>query len=65
MIYFGIFCTTIIAIVYIVKKYSCKHEWIEQKIEYTESVMGLKKYKIITQKCEKCGKIEIDKYHIN
>jgi hypothetical protein len=65
MIYFGIFCTTIIVIVYIFKKYSCKHEWEEKQIEYTESIMAWEKYKIITQKCKKCGKIEIDKYHIN
>lgn len=65
MIYFGILCTTIIVIVYIVNKYSCKHDWEEIKTEYTESVMGWSKYKVVTQKCKKCGEIEVNKYHIN
>ena len=64
MINFIIFCAIII-IILIIRKYSCKHDWELISLEHTESVMGWKKYKIITQKCKKCGKTEVDKYHMN
>jgi len=67
---FLIFCATIVVIYFIYKlyeskKHSCVHEWETPEIEYTESSMGWNKYKTITQKCKKCGRVIVDTYDIN
>lgn len=65
MVIVVILCLTVIFVVLIISEYSCKHTWDVIKVEYTKSVMGWKRYKVITHKCINCNKVSVDKYKIN
>jgi hypothetical protein len=63
--YFFIFCATVVAIIYLVLKYTCRHEWEIISTEYTETYAAIHQYKIFTKQCKKCGNVDVDKYEIN
>jgi hypothetical protein len=60
---FFFLCVAVVAIVYI-KRDKCLHTWEDKTVENTVG-LGDSKYKVITQKCSKCGKNHIEKFHIN
>ena len=46
-------------------KRTCDHQWTITSVEYTESPMGITKYKVITKQCDICNDVDVDKYKIN
>ena len=63
--YFLIFCATVVAIIYLILKYTCRHEWDITDTEYTATYAGINQYKVFTRKCKKCGDVDVVKYDIN
>lgn len=61
---FFFLCAAAVAIVYMTRDNKCLHTWEDKDTEDTVGLAG-SKYKVIRQKCTKCGKNQIEKFHIN
>ena len=60
---FFFLCAAAVAIVYL-RRDKCLHNWEDKSVENTVG-LGESTYKVILQKCTKCGKNNIEKFHIN